>query len=57
MRKAELIAALAAGNHNLMDAPVPDISAPVLTPNKYVTPPQKEVKTGVMSTIKSFLIG
>jgi len=43
-----------ANNHNLIDTPVPDISAPVLTPTKYVTPPQKETKTGVLSTIKSF---
>jgi len=43
-----------ANNHNVIDAPVPDISAPVLTPTKYVAPPQKEVKTDVLSTIKSF---
>jgi len=58
LRKAELIATinthLAAGNHNLINAPVPDISAPVLTPTKYVAPPQKEVKTGVLSTMNSF---
>jgi len=58
LRKAELIATikahLAAGNHNLIDAPEPDISAPVLTPIKYVAPPQKDVKTGVLSTMKSF---
>ena len=39
---------LAANNHSLVDAPVPDISASVLTPTKYVAPPQKE------ATIKSF---
>jgi len=42
LRKAELIATinahLAADNHSLIDAPVPDISAPVLTPTKYVAP-------------------
>jgi len=58
LRKAELIATLnahlAAGNHNLIDTPVPDISAPVLTPTKYVAPAQKEAKTGVLSSIKSF---
>ena len=58
LRKAELIAAInahrSADNHNLLDAPVPDISAPVLTPTKYVAPPQKEVKTDVLSTIKSY---
>jgi len=43
-----------ADNHNLLDAPVPDILAPVLTPTKYVAPPQKEVKTGVLSSMKSF---
>ena len=43
-----------ANSHNLIDAPVPDISASVITPTKYVAPPQKEVKTGVLSTIKSF---
>jgi len=45
---------LAADNHSLVDAPVPDISASVITPAKYVAPPQKEAKTGVLSTIKSF---
>ena len=44
LRKAELIATinahLAAGSHNLIDAAVPDISVPVLTPTKYVSPPQ-----------------
>jgi len=43
-----------ANNHSLIDAPVLDISAPVLTPTKYIAPPQKEAKTGVLSTIKSF---
>jgi len=58
LRKAELIAAKkahnAADNHNWLDDPVPDISAPVLTPTKYVAPSQEEVKTGVLSTIKSY---
>jgi len=57
LRKTELIATInahLADNHNLIDAPVPDISASVLTPTKYVAPPQKEAKTGVLSTIKSF---
>ena len=57
LRKAELIATInahLADNHSLVDAPVPDISASVITPTKYVAPPQKEVKTGVLSTIKSF---
>jgi len=58
LRKPELIAVInahsATDNHNLLDDPVPDISAPVLTPTKYVAPPQKEVKTGVLSTIKSY---
>jgi len=55
LRKAKLIEAInahgSADNHNLLNAPVPDISAPVLTPIKYVAPPQKE---GVLSTIKSY---
>jgi len=57
LRKAELIATInahLADNHSLVDAPVPDISASVITPTKYVAPPQKEGKTGVLSTIKSF---
>jgi len=58
LRKAELIAAInahsAADNHNFLDDPVPDISAPVLTPTKYVPPSQEEIKTGDLSTIKSY---
>jgi len=61
LRKAQLIDAINAhsaahrpAHRPLLDDPVPEISAPVLTPTKYIAPSQKEVETGVMSTIKSY---
>ena len=49
LRKAKLIEAInahgSADNHNLLNAPVPDISAPVLTPVSYthLTLPTKRI--------------